>query len=608
MRTSLSTLLLALSPCLMSTTAFAEDTAPSVVAIDDQLFTKHTELKEARKALDEQETTVSRLTTELEKTNSISAELSDKFAAAKKQLDSDYKRMIDDPSVDIASTQAVYQGAWNALKTSQSDKLSAAQSLEEGQLELSKRKAAVTAIEQTIAEFDEVKIRARVARLNDELEPAKQINVSFTNRCQANMTLSQCDGQTKELALQKAVKQFQSELLAQTTESEVVVANASKTPLNIHVLRHSTSQSGFYDGERYRAIMDVELEARPNDTAACHLLGVDKQYCFAPGYTSGDQFDNEKEIAWVTLSLRSNQYNDSVFVDGVAYGSTPVEIMLPVGQHNIQIHKDGYNSFDQNLTIKSDHNLKAVLKQKANPLRAGDRFADLLKSGNKAPQVVTVLPGRYLIGEHASDQVTLDHAFGMGATPITVSQFEQFVAQTDYQTDAELKNTCTAIVAGEVTAVEKSYWRNPGFKQSPHAPVVCISQNDAQAYVKWLSKQTGAHYRLPSEDEWEVAARAGSQTNYWWGDNFVASNANTGWSSSPWSNVSTSPVTAFKANPLGIYDTVGNVWQWTDSSQGITKGGAWNFSPSKAVAHERLYLSSSSAANYVGFRVVRDIN
>ena len=58
---------------------------------------------------------------------------------------------------------------------------------------------------------------------------------------------------------------------------------------------------------------------------------------------------------------------------------------------------------------------------------------------------------------------------------------------------------------------------------------------------------------------------------------------------------------AFKPNKLGIYDTVGNVWQWTNDARGILKGGAWNFSPEMAAAHEQLSLSDSSAANYVGF-------
>ncbi|WP_406734830.1 SUMF1/EgtB/PvdO family nonheme iron enzyme [Vibrio scophthalmi] len=607
MRTSLPTLLLALSPCLISTGALADTTATTVVSIDDQLFSKHAELESALKVRKEQQASVAQQQNMLLQAKKNNQALTDKFAAAKVQLEADYKAMIDDPSVDLASSQNAYQDAWKDLKQNQQDKLNVEQQLEDANLLLAQQDAKIQTIEQAIADFDGAKIRARVERLETELSPSHQVNVSFTNRCQSNMTLAQCDNQTRELALQKAVKQFQNELIDQTTEAQLVKANASKASFNIHVMRHKVTSSGFYDGERYRTIMDVDLESRLDNTTACTLLDVDKQYCFEPGYTSADQFSNEKEVAWVTLSIRSNQFDDQVFVDGVSYGNTPVEIMLPVGPHHIVVKKDGFQTFDQNLSIKSDHQLRANLKQKANSLSAGDKFADLIKGGITAPQLVAIVPGEYMLGENASNQVYLDHAFGIGALPVTVGQFDNFVRQTDYQTDAELKNTCTAIVEGDVTAIEKSYWRNPGFKQASDSPVVCISKNDAKAYVKWLSQQTGYHYRLPSEDEWEIASRAGSQSDYWWGNDFITGEANTGWSSSPWANTSTSPVKSFKANPLGLYDTVGNVWQWTNSAQGIAKGGAWNFSPAKAVAYERLYLSPTSAANYVGFRVVREI-
>ncbi|GAB2646642.1 SUMF1/EgtB/PvdO family nonheme iron enzyme [Vibrio panuliri] len=609
MRTRFSTLFLALAPCLISASAVAESTtADSVVAIEDQLFSKHAELKNAQQTRNEQQTIVAQRKDELAEITQQGASLNKKFLAAKTQLETDYQRMIDDPSVDLAATQAAYQDVWKQLKQNQSQQLSAEQSLEEAQQQLITQQAQVRAIEEEIAQFDSAKIRARVERLKNELTPEQEVSVGFTNRCQSDMTLAQCDAQTRELALQKAVKTFQTQLIDQVTEASLVQANANKASFNIHVLRHKTTKAGFYDGQRYQTLMDVALEARPSETTACTLLGVDKQYCFAPGYVSGQQFQDEQEIAWVTLAIRSNQYNDSVFVDGVSYGSTPVEIMLPVGQHHLVIKKDGYKTFKQDIALNGDRNFRANLKQNANELKAGDQFADLIGNGMKAPQMVAVTPGEYMLGENASNQFFLDHAFGIGATPVTVGDFDHFVRQTDYQTDAELKNTCTALENGEVTAVAKSYWRNPGFKQAANSPVVCVSRNDAEAYVEWLSSQTGHQYRLPSEDEWEIAARAGSQEDYWWGNHFVSGDANTGWSSSPWANISTSPVTAFPANSLGIYDAVGNVWQWTNHQQGVAKGGAWNFSPAQAVAYERLYLSPSSAANYVGFRVVRAIN
>ncbi|OAJ93438.1 formylglycine-generating enzyme family protein [Vibrio bivalvicida] len=606
MRPGLPALLLALSPCLLLSTVSAEEAPKTLVQIDDQLFTKHDELKAAQQAKEEQQALLDSKKSELDSLEQTAKSLDEAFSNAKSKLENAYQRMIDDPNTDLAGSQKSYQDAWSAVKQNQKARLAAEQELVETRNVFVTRQAALETIEQHIAELDENKIRARVEQLRGEIKQPQQISVSFTNRCQASLTLSQCDNQTKELALQKAVKQFRTEIAEQTSESAIVKRNINDASLNIHVIKHVTKQAGFYDGVRYRTIMNVELEARPKARVACDLLQVDTQYCFAPG--TAHELQADQEMAWVTLAIRSNQFNDSVYIDGVSYGSTPVEIMLPIGLHDITVQKEGYKAFAQQVAVKSDTAIRAVLEEKSNPLRAGSKFADAMAGKGQAPEMIAILQGKYFTGENASKQVFLDHAFGIGATPVTVSQFATFVEHTNYQTDAELKNTCTALVNGEVTPIAKANWRDPGFKQYPNSPVVCVSQNDAKSYTNWLRKQTGAAYRLPTEEEWEVAARAGSQDKYWWGDKFVSGEANTGWSGTPWSNLSTSPVSAFKPNQLGLYDVVGNVWQWTSSPKGIAKGGAWNFSPEMAASDKQLFLSNFEAANYLGFRVVRDIN
>ncbi|KJY89446.1 hypothetical protein TW84_11945 [Vibrio neptunius] len=609
MRTGLPTLLLALSPCFISASVLAQEARDPIVVLDQQLFDKHEELKAATRARDEQNAKFEEQQQVVAQLTKLAKSLDETLNEAKTSLENDYSRMIEDPNIDLAATQKKYQDAWSKVKQNQSQRLSGEQELQELQHQLDLANSEVEAIEQSIDALDQNKLRARAERLQEELQQAHSLSVSFTNRCQADMTIAQCDRQTRDLALQKAVKQFQSELVATTSEPQVVKLNANKVPFNIHVLRSRAKESGFYDGVRYRSLMDVEMQARPTQSAACTLLGIDKQYCFEPETLNDkDTLVSNKEVAWVTLTIRSNLFDDKVAINGVNYGSTPVEVMLPVGPHMITVEKEGYRSFHRELTVRRDQNLRAELVQKANPLREGDKFADSLGSGLQGPELSTILSGQYILGEHGSKQLQLKHPFGFGTTPVTVGQFKTFIDATNYQTDAELKNTCTAIVKGEVTPIAKGYWRNPGFKQASNSPVVCVSRNDAQAYANWLSSKTKHRYRLPSEDEWEIAARAGAETHYWWGDQFIPNQANTGWGGTSWSNKSTSPVNAFKPNRLGIYDTVGNIWQWTSDSRGLLKGGAWNFSPDMAAAHQQLSLSSSSAANYVGFRVVRDIN
>jgi len=139
---------------------------------------------------------------------------------------------------------------------------------------------------------------------------------------------------------------------------------------------------------------------------------------------------------------------------------------------------------------------------------------------------------------------------------------------------------------------------------------VCLTYNDAKAYADWLVSKTGQQYRLPTEVEWEYAARAGSSTDYAWGNDIGNNLANCGWCGSAWSNQSASPVGSFQANKYGLYDMVGNVWEWTQKTAGqsdvAVRGGAWNFAPSLARSPTRLILTTDFRANYIGFRLVRE--
>jgi formylglycine-generating enzyme required for sulfatase activity len=100
-------------------------------------------------------------------------------------------------------------------------------------------------------------------------------------------------------------------------------------------------------------------------------------------------------------------------------------------------------------------------------------------------------------------------------------------------------------------------------------PVMNVSWQEAVAYAQWLAEQTGKLYCLPSEADWEYAARAGTGTAYWWGDAIGSNRANCSGSGSEWSGKQTAPVGSFKPNPWGLHDTVGNVWEWVQDPFGM---------------------------------------
>jgi len=123
--------------------------------------------------------------------------------------------------------------------------------------------------------------------------------------------------------------------------------------------------------------------------------------------------------------------------------------------------------------------------------------------------------------------------------------------------------------------------QNPKHGLGGGFPIANISWDDAQSYVSWLSQKTGRKYRLPTEAEWEYAARAGTTTRYWWGDETGSEKASCADCGNPWDGKQAAPVGSFEPNPFGLFDVHGNLWEWTQdcwnpSYKGApTDGGAW---------------------------------
>jgi formylglycine-generating enzyme required for sulfatase activity len=169
------------------------------------------------------------------------------------------------------------------------------------------------------------------------------------------------------------------------------------------------------------------------------------------------------------------------------------------------------------------------------------------------------------------------NGFWMAKYPVTVGQFRQFVQATGHQTDAEKAGESYTLKDKQWKTVKGVNWKNPGFEQDDNHPAVCLSWNDGVALAKWLSEKNEGTIRLPTEAEWEYASRAGTTTARFWGDdpsqacqyanvadqtakkeiNFTYTHdCDDGY-------VFTSPVGTFLPNPWGLYDMLGNVWEWT---------------------------------------------
>jgi len=160
-------------------------------------------------------------------------------------------------------------------------------------------------------------------------------------------------------------------------------------------------------------------------------------------------------------------------------------------------------------------------------------------------------------------------------------------------------------------------------------PVINVNWDDAVQYAAWLSKMTGKTYRLLSEAEWEYAARAGTTTAFFWGDEVGTANANCNGCDSQWDARETSPVESFKPNAFGLDDMAGNVWQWVqdcyhddysgsptdgsawtggDCSRRVVRAGSWYLPPRSVRSAYRFRLNADNQIIFLGFRVGRTLS
>lgn len=228
------------------------------------------------------------------------------------------------------------------------------------------------------------------------------------------------------------------------------------------------------------------------------------------------------------------------------------------------------------------------------------------------PKVVTVPMGSFDMGSPEDElgrfrsegpvhRVTIDYPLDVGVYEVSVREFRRFVEDSGFRPDGPCW-TLESTNWRQWRERRSRNWQNPGFAQSDAHPVTCVSWRDANAYVEWLSNTTGEEWRLLSEAEWEYAARAGTTSSRFWGDDESSqcdyANGADESTDFPWRtscqdrHAQTSPVGSFKENAFGLYDVLGNVSEWT--------ADCWHPSYHGAPADGSPWLSERC-----GYRVIR---
>jgi formylglycine-generating enzyme required for sulfatase activity len=252
-------------------------------------------------------------------------------------------------------------------------------------------------------------------------------------------------------------------------------------------------------------------------------------------------------------------------------------------------------------------------------LKPTDSFRECAteQSEDYCPEMVVVPAGSFMMGSPPSEQGR--HSFEGPqhqvtiAKPFAVSKFELTFDEWD-----------TCVAAGDCAQRPADLGWGRGQR-----PVIYVSWDDAQQYLAWLSKITGKPYRLLTEAEYEYAMRAGTQTAYPWGDDIGRNYANCNGCGSQRDDRQTAPVGSFAANRFGLYDMVGNVWEWTedcyhdsyngvpangsawtggDCSRRVIRGGSWVNIPGGLRSAARLGDSAGSRGYDTGFRVGRTLS
>ena len=243
---------------------------------------------------------------------------------------------------------------------------------------------------------------------------------------------------------------------------------------------------------------------------------------------------------------------------------------------------------------------------------------------------------RFYTGEHPQHKVRLSRPFYLGKYEVTVGQFKAFVEAGKYRTEAETGDGAYGWSGGTWTKKKDFNWKNPGFQQTDDHPVVCVSWNDAQAFCRW------AKLKLPTEAQWEYACRAGTTTTRFWGDedkgaaryaNVADEKAKRELNFKYWFKneddgyVYTAPAGRFLPNTWGLYDTIGNAWEWCQDwyaedyyknspaadpggaekgSLRVLRGGSWYSIPRSVRAADRYWDSPGGRDGYSGFRGLLD--
>ncbi|WP_111640806.1 bifunctional serine/threonine-protein kinase/formylglycine-generating enzyme family protein [Marinimicrobium alkaliphilum] len=287
--------------------------------------------------------------------------------------------------------------------------------------------------------------------------------------------------------------------------------------------------------------------------------------------------------------------------------------LLP-GRYHIEVSHAGYDTHTRWVELTREP-LELSVDLRRTP-RPGTTFFNALDSGGQGPEMVIIPAGQFTMGSarttHTSPEreVRFEEPFAISQYEITFADYARFAEDTERGLPSDNR------------------WGHGS------RPVINVSWSDASAYAAWLAERTGRRYRLATEAEWEYAARAGTQTLFWWGDDAEdargRANCRRGCDSdhAGFFASRSAPVGSYPPNPFGVYDTAGNLGEWVQDcyrdhflnaprdgsavneeacSHRVVRGGGLNSGTDALMSHVRRGESVDNARSNIGFRVVVEL-
>ena len=338
-----------------------------------------------------------------------------------------------------------------------------------------------------------------------------------------------------------------------------------------------TWEVSFVEGKKQGQSTQRTAEGKVSEGS---YVAAQKHGVWSEGDWKGIYVEGKKHGRWVNRNNDGQIVEQGSYVEGKKDGTWTIN---PGGGNESSVTYDRSNPYD---------------RSKVDPIR---------------PEMAVIPGGSFRMGcvsgqdcfqtEHPVHTVRVGR-FELSKYEVTFEEYDRFTAAT-----------------GRNPAGDSGWGRG-------RRPVMNVSWEDAVAYVRWLSGQTGEQYRLPSEAEWEYAARAGSVTAYSWGNEIGRNRANCDGCGSQWDDRQTAPVGSFGPNGWGLHDMHGNVWEWAqdcwndsyrgapsdgsawesgECSQRVLRGGSWNYSPWSLRSANRGRNTTTYRFSYAGFRVARTV-